>query len=837
MAVIQGGGVGYDAGASVRASFDQLRQGITTGVNTELKLREQAAQNFTLAGQQLMFAQQASGLPMQMFLAQYGAPYLDTMNLALSKATGRQLTGDEARLQTNQLVEFLQKPENMTKETLTRFALTRGAVPPAQPAEPTAPSTPAPTMPAAGREVIGAGPERGGFPAGFTGIPRQLNPPSPKIDYKPMADAIRRVFNSSGSEGIIPEDITDEQVFQEYGRWIVNEGAVEGSGVPKDWAGRSVREVASALLSGVPASGPKRDTMGSVAVRPGETAEFSVGATAPTTDTSRVRALLTAVGAGQAAQLDDERVRAYAERIVVPEDPKWPATWWGKSLYEVSQMGPVQAPPLEGDTGTAIPGVGGREPNAAGEFGGQLWHPPLSRDGQAMAPSSGMSPELAALADLGTEQFAAALRAKARPATAQGAGAGRPDVRPDYSLEWGPTSVGGAGYSTPKEPPKKEPWKPTPPADDAAWLNQVNFGDQKQAAWLKINAPEVYEAYKKGGASMAVPLYRKFLASRGLTSIKIPPAILATGQQPTAEKTPESTEEKKPAATVQTGAAAQVAKATEAKVATAKSISDAWVPGAAKTAYTGPTLEQLEKDPTGLARTIETVQRYLGEPTDSFKAKSEAHRAAGEAGTWLNAVWNKMDTATRKQFIADIRANVENMSPEESFFTFGSDFADMRSKSMEAKARIAEASAQVAAAEIAAGASVYSKAAEAALQQGAVLGGHIVSFLKDATAVAKDKGTTLTELFSKDGAKADPWYRDQYLKLTGMVDQYIQKGGLGPLVETVTYGWQKTGFLGLSGSFKPVRATSGEGGSGDRYSQETLTYLKNRGIDTSKLGK
>lgn len=169
----------------------------------------------------------------------------------------------------------------------------------------------------------------------------------------------------------------------------------------------------------------------------------------------------------------------------------------------------------------------------------------------------------------------------------------------------------------------------------------------------------------------------------------------------------------KPAAVTVTGPKNEQKTITVEDVKKAKTIGDVFAkPSAVKTEYTGPKAYEhnleVMKDPIKVGNVLDKIRSYVGAPTKSFKAKSEAHNAAVTAGNWINTAWNTFTPEERLDVIKQYEERVKATTPEIGYFRYGQTWSEQKltqtyydvlraqaaTSAMEAEARMKEAQAQ-----------------------------------------------------------------------------------------------------------------------------------------------
>ena len=254
-------------------------------------------------------------------------------------------------------------------------------------------------------------------------------------------------------------------------------------------------------------------------------------------------------------------------------------------------------------------------------------------------------------------------------------------------------------------------------ANDKSFAKLVGSTNSEEA---KAKYPGLYKLFEQKGLAFVKDRWQSYLNSNGLTQIPggefldaasgmvvsgpddstfvedfskvLKKDDITTVVEATAAAVSKS---QQPAKTVQQAAANKVAADTATKVAKATSMDKLFYSNVPSVnSVPAPEPNWLERNAPKVVKAMDEFRAVLGEPTSSFKAQSTAFRAGKEAGSFLNAVWNKMDAQEKASYMQALMEHARSADLTETFFTYGKDFSDSKLVEMGYKAEMMNAAAQ-----------------------------------------------------------------------------------------------------------------------------------------------
>jgi hypothetical protein len=85
---------------------------------------------------------------------------------------------------------------------------------------------------------------------------------------------------------------------------------------------------------------------------------------------------------------------------------------------------------------------------------------------------------------------------------------------------------------------------------------------------------------------------------------------------------------------------------------------------------------------------LDTIARTFGKPTKTFAEKQEKIRAEQTAGNWVKAVWNNYTPEEKQEFVKHVKWDLENSTPNDLTMRFGSTYGDNKLKQLQYEATI-----------------------------------------------------------------------------------------------------------------------------------------------------
>ena len=241
---------------------------------------------------------------------------------------------------------------------------------------------------------------------------------------------------------------------------------------------------------------------------------------------------------------------------------------------------------------------------------------------------------------------------------------------------------------------------------------------------------------------------------------------------------------------------------TPEKVAKATSLDELLKPGEVNLRYTGPKASEeairIAKDPVKVSNIFEKLRSVTGQPTKSFKEKSEIHNAAVTAGSWLQTGWNVMTPDERMNLVKWAENYVKNTSPLVGYMRYGSDWATLRANQLRDEAQLQAAIAS----QMSVQASVAASGLSGLLQGIVDLAQTYASVTGDISVAAINKGKSPSEYLANP--KENPAYVGIQDDIRKILDTFFQAGGMDALLGAVKTYQLQGGFLGIGKKYKPA---------------------------------
>ena len=241
---------------------------------------------------------------------------------------------------------------------------------------------------------------------------------------------------------------------------------------------------------------------------------------------------------------------------------------------------------------------------------------------------------------------------------------------------------------------------------------------------------------------------------------------------------------------------------TPEKVAKATSLDELLKPGEVNLRYTGPKASEeairIAKDPVKVSNIFEKLRSVTGQPTKSFKEKSEIHNAAVTAGSWLQTGWNVMTPDERMNLVKWAENYVKNTSPSVGYMRYGSDWATLRANELRDEAQLQAAIAS----QMSVQASVAASGLSGLLQGIVDIAQTYSSIIGDISVAAINKGKSPSEYLANP--KENPAFVDIQNDIRQILDTFFQAGGMDALLGAVKTYQLQGGFLGIGKKYKPA---------------------------------
>lgn len=245
---------------------------------------------------------------------------------------------------------------------------------------------------------------------------------------------------------------------------------------------------------------------------------------------------------------------------------------------------------------------------------------------------------------------------------------------------------------------------------------------------------------------------------------------------------------------------------TPEKVAKATSLDELLKPGEVNLRYTGPKASEeairIAKDPVKVSNIFEKLRSVTGQPTKSFKEKSEIHNAAVTAGSWLQTGWNVMTPDERMNLVKWAENYVKNTSPSVGYMRYGSDWATLRANGLRDEAQLQAAIAS----QMSVQASVAASGLSGLLQGIVDIAQTYSSIIGDISVAAINKGKSPSEYLANP--KENPAFVDIQNDIRQILDTFFQAGGMEALLGAVKTYQLQGGFIGIGKKYKPAPGTT-----------------------------
>jgi len=245
---------------------------------------------------------------------------------------------------------------------------------------------------------------------------------------------------------------------------------------------------------------------------------------------------------------------------------------------------------------------------------------------------------------------------------------------------------------------------------------------------------------------------------------------------------------------------------TPEKVAKATSLDELLKPGEVNLRYTGPKASEeairIAKDPVKVSNIFEKLRSVTGQPTKSFKEKSEIHNAAVTAGSWLQTGWNVMTPDERMNLVKWAENYVKNTSPSVGYMRYGSDWATLRANELRDEAQLQAAIAS----QMSVQASVAASGLSGLLQGIVDIAQTYSSIIGDISVAAINKGKSPSEYLANP--KENPAFVDIQNDIRQILDTFFQAGGMEALLGAVKTYQLQGGFIGIGKKYKPAPGTT-----------------------------
>jgi hypothetical protein len=245
---------------------------------------------------------------------------------------------------------------------------------------------------------------------------------------------------------------------------------------------------------------------------------------------------------------------------------------------------------------------------------------------------------------------------------------------------------------------------------------------------------------------------------------------------------------------------------TEDKVAKAPTINAVLAPSKVGSGYTGPKASEeamrIAKDPIKVSNIFEKLRSVTGQPTKSFKEKSEVHNAAVTAGNWLQTGWNVMTPQERLNVLKRVQEEVESTNPNIGYFSYGSDWATIQANQLRDEAQLQAAIAS----QMSVQASVAASGLSGLLQGIVDLAQTYASVTGDISVAAINKGKSPSEYLANP--KENPAYVGIQDDIRKILDTFFQAGGMDALLGAVKTYQLQGGFIGIGKKYKPAPGTT-----------------------------
>lgn len=245
---------------------------------------------------------------------------------------------------------------------------------------------------------------------------------------------------------------------------------------------------------------------------------------------------------------------------------------------------------------------------------------------------------------------------------------------------------------------------------------------------------------------------------------------------------------------------------TPEKVAKATSLDELLKPGEVNLRYTGPKASEeairIAKDPVKVSNIFEKLRSVTGQPTKSFKEKSEIHNAAVTAGSWLQTGWNVMTPDERMNLVKWAENYVKNTSPSVGYMRYGSDWATLRANVLRDEAQLQAAIAS----QMSVQASVAASGLSGLLQGIVDIAQTYSSIIGDISVAAINKGKSPSEYLANP--KENPAFVDIQNDIRQILDTFFQAGGMEALLGAVKTYQLQGGFIGIGKKYKPAPGTT-----------------------------
>ena len=245
---------------------------------------------------------------------------------------------------------------------------------------------------------------------------------------------------------------------------------------------------------------------------------------------------------------------------------------------------------------------------------------------------------------------------------------------------------------------------------------------------------------------------------------------------------------------------------TPEKVAKATSLDELLKPGEVNLRYTGPKASEeairIAKDPVKVSNIFEKLRSVTGQPTKSFKEKSEIHNAAVTAGSWLQTGWNVMTPDERMNLVKWAENYVKNTSPSVGYMRYGSDWATLRANELRNEAQLQAAIAS----QMSVQASVAASGLSGLLQGIVDIAQTYSSIIGDISVAAINKGKSPSEYLANP--KENPAFVDIQNDIRQILDTFFQAGGMEALLGAVKTYQLQGGFIGIGKKYKPAPGTT-----------------------------
>ena len=777
MPVIQGGGVTYDAGAAVRDNFKDLTNSMQILATLKQEERKHQLNVLDKAAQLVQFAQQASGLPMQVFLGtELATEPLNAMFQAYSAASGRKLTGDEAQQIVNMLQEYNADQKNWSKGTFTQFVLSRSSdVGQMAKGSGTATPTQGQNAPEQAPPSTGGGTPLASPAASATGI--NIKPSERPIVTPPPPSTPPTTPSSVGAPIGTPLP----------GNAGIERPVFTPTPAPTPAPTPQPVMTTPAPAASVPTTTAPAPLPGNAGMeRPTFTAPTKAQQTSAATQQTSEQVVSTIKQ--QFGEMAKE-LRAYAKEkgISIPANIKT-----DEELIDWAQKyAPSGNTTLFGEfiinTGTSS----GKNPKDIAQilrdvgYGAKAGVDTFANGIRSTATNIGTLGRLGITAASGLtawlllKGYNPADLMKLLVPSASGS-----EEYQDFQRRMMQNSIAlaqGPGGAT---------------SDVGRQYNAPSSNDLMLLMYQQAFPEENFRTIDDVTQFLAKYPYKKLPVT--FTPSETTPAPTTT---PTTTTTPVNVS----SVEIPTSDGKKVV-VTEDKVAKAPTINAVLAPSKVGSGYTGPKASEeamrIAKDPIKVSNIFEKLRSVTGQPTKSFKEKSEVHNAAVTAGNWLQTGWNVMTPQERLNVLKRVQEEVESTNPNIGYFSYGSDWATIQANQLRDEAQLQAAIAS----QMSVQASVQAAGLSGLLRGIVDLAQTYASVTGDISVAAINKGKSPSEYLANP--KENPAYVGIQDDIRKILDTFFQAGGMDALLGAVKTYQLQGGFLGIGKKYKPAPGTT-----------------------------